>query len=119
MFLTTGIVATKKLADDDVSVFQSLFTRSVIALPIFLPFGYLQTGFIVGPMDHNMKWILLRGACAALGLVFGNLSVVLTSLSEAGVLNDSYPGQRPSLTLYIKIDVWCSGLGTHVVDARN
>ena len=99
MFLTTGIVATKKLADDDVSGFQSLFTRSVIALPVFLPFGYLQTGFILGPLDHNMKWILLRGACASVGLVFSNLSVVLTSLSEAGVLNDSYLGQLAILGL--------------------
>ena len=92
LFLSSGIIATKILDEDDISVFQSFFIRGAIALPILMPVGYLQTGYVMGPLDHNAKWIVLRGVCASCALLFNVLSVTLIPLSEAAILNDAYPG---------------------------
>ena len=93
VFLSASIVAMTKLAKDGVSPFQSIFIRGVISQSVLVPFGYIQTGFVLGPADHNMKWILLRGLCGACGFLFAYLSVLLISMSEAALLNDTYPGQ--------------------------
>ena len=99
LFLSAAVVATKELSNDDASVFQAIFARGTLALPVLVPLGYYQTGFIIGPSDHNMKWIVLRGMCAALGLFFALVSSVLITLSEAALLNGTYPGHSQVLMI--------------------
>ena len=92
LFLSGAIVSTKALSNEDASVFQAIFARGTLALPVLVPLGYYQTGFIIGPLDHNMKWIVIRGVCAAMGLLFALVSSVLLPLSESALLIDTYPG---------------------------
>ena len=93
MFMTTGIVALKQLTRDDIPTFQVVFTRGLIALPILIPVGYRQTGYVFGPQDHNTKWILIRATCSACALLFSSFSLTLLSLLETAFLNDTYPGR--------------------------
>ena len=90
LFLPSGIIALKELDENDVSVFQSLFVRGVLTLPLLVSLGYRLTGHVMAPFDHNMKWIVLRGVCASCALLFNILSVTLIPLSEAAILNDAY-----------------------------
>ena len=92
MFLTTDAVSIKQLTKDDIPTFQVVFIRGLIALPILVPIGYSQTGYVFGPQDHNMKWILLRATCSACALLFSSFSFALLSLLETAFLNDTYPG---------------------------
>ena len=92
MFLTLGVVALKQLTRDDVPSFQVVFTSGLIALPILIPVGYRQTGYVFGPLDHNMKWILIRATCSACAFLFGSFALNLLPLLEAAFLNNTYPG---------------------------
>ena len=93
VFLSAASVAMTKLAKDGVSPFQSIFIRGMISQSVLMPFGYITTGFVIGPADHNMKWILLRGLCGAFGFLFAYLTILLISMSEAALLTDTYPGE--------------------------
>ena len=90
MCLSAGFIAIKALSDR-VSVFQVAAVRSLLVLPVMLPLGYYQTGWIVGPVE-SLKWITVRGSCAMGAFLFAAISTAFLSLSEAALLMNSYPG---------------------------
>ena len=109
----------KELDENDVSVFQSLFVRGVLTLPLLVSLGYRLTGHVMAPFDHNMKWIVLSGVCASCALLFNILSVTLIPLSEAAILNDAYPGQTEPYTKWVCRICFYSDHGACILDARN
>jgi len=113
--LAFAAAAIKVLAERD-SVFQITAVRSLIALPIFVPLSYYQTGDVVGPAD-NLKLVSFRGFCAAMAFLTGTLSTLLLPLSEASLYNNCHPAVLAVMVWLMRIESvdflsWVGILGT-------
>lgn len=86
-----GSALAFKVLSSDVSPFQIMAVRSLIALAVLLPVSYYHTGYILGPRDNIVK-LILRGICAGVDFACVGVAYTFLPLSEVSLLVNCHPG---------------------------
>ena len=90
LILSFFIVSIVKLLEPNIPIFQILFYRYLLSLPLLVIYGFFKHGSKILQVN-NVRLLLLRIICGFLGLVMWFLAVAKIDISLATVLFNTMP----------------------------
>ena len=90
LILSFFIASIVKLLEPNIPIFQILFYRYLLSLPLLIIYGFLKHGSKILQVN-NVRLLLLRIICGFLGLVMWFLAVARIDISLATVLFNTMP----------------------------
>ena len=85
LILSFAIASIVKLLEPNLPIFQILFYRYLLSLPLLTIYGFSKNGLRIFHVN-NIRLLLLRILCGFLGLVMWFLAVATIDISLATVL---------------------------------
>ena len=90
LILSFFIASIVKLLEPDITIFQILFYRYLLSLPLLVIYGFFKHGSKILQVN-NVRLLLLRIICGFLGLAMWFLAVAKIDISLATVLFNTMP----------------------------
>ena len=90
LILSFFIASIVKLLEPNIPIFQILFYRYLLSLPLLIIYGFFKHGSKILQVN-NVRLLLLRIICGFLGLVMWFLAVAKIDISLATVLFNTMP----------------------------
>ena len=90
LILSFFIASIVKLLEPNIPIFQILFYRYLLSLPLLIIYGFFKHGSKILQVN-NVRLLLLRIICGFLGLVMWFLAVARIDISLATVLFNTMP----------------------------
>ena len=90
LILSFFIASIVKLLEPNIHIFQILFYRYLLSLPLLIIYGFFKHGSKILQVN-NVRLLLLRIICGFLGLVMWFLAVARIDISLATVLFNTMP----------------------------
>ena len=90
LVLSFFIASIVKLLEPNIPIFQILFYRYLLSLPLLMTYGFAKYGFRILKVN-NIRLLLLRIICGFLGLAMWFLAVAKIDISLATVLLNTMP----------------------------